>query len=405
MIFFTTFKLDIRTIISIQNLIQYYIHLYPRLKMIHTFTKNRKSFLLPFFFLAFLAWGPAAQASHIRGGQIYYKSDTTAARNPLRFFFTLVTYSVAPPYAEDPEATLYFGDCTSQRVDRSSRVLVPNAPLNTYVNTYQFEHTYTGPGEFKVTYVGAATQGGVVNIASSIKETFFLQSMITVDRLLGPNHSPVFQRPLLDIPIRNQVFMHQSGALDAEGDSLSYKVVLPAASNGQTACGNPNGIQTPGISGLENFLGTVSRTVPAGLTLDRKTGLLTWNTPGQQGIFNLAILVEEWRDGRLIGTVTRDMLLYALADPVLTGLPDDWHQLVSTYPTPATSTLNLKLPASIQLRGSYLFTAMGVPMPLPIPSKSQDGWAFHVAGLPGGMYLLHLQTSHGNMVQKVVIHR
>jgi hypothetical protein len=373
--------------------------------MIPTFTKNRKSFLLPFFFLAFLAWGQAVQASHIRGGQIYYKSDTTAARNPLRFFFTLVTYSVAPPAFEDLEATLYFGDCSSQRVARSSRVLVLNSPLNTFVNTYQFEHTYSGPGTFLVTFEDMSYQGGVVNIASSIKEYFFLQSTITVDRLLGTNRSPVFQQPLLDIPYQNQLFVHNSRALDTDGDSLAYKLVLPATSNRQTACGNPIAIQTPGFSGLENFLGPANPAAPAGLNLHRETGLLTWNTPGQQGIFNLAILVEEWRNGRLIGMVTRDMLLYSQPAPVVTGISEDWHQLVSTYPNPAASTLHLKLPAHLQLRGSYLFTAMGAPVPLPVPSKTPDGWAFPVAGLPPGLYLLHLQTSYGNMVQKVVVKR
>lgn len=358
---------------------------------------------LPIVLLFFFLVSFSAQASHIKGGTIYYKSDTTAARNHLRYFFTLVTYSVAPPPFEDLEATLYFGDCTSQRVTRTSRTLVSDGQNGTVVTIYRFEHIYAGAGTYTATY-SVGSQSGIVNIASSQKPDFFLQSTLNVDPLLGSNSSPVFEFTPTEVPVRNRVFVHNSAATDADGDSLSFKLVLPKTSNGATSCGNPIGVTTPGISGLENFLGSPDPASPAGLTLNRNTGLLTWNTPSMQGTYNVAIMVEEWRNRRLIGTVVRDMLLYALeSPPVVTGVSEEWQQQVSTYPNPASSTLILKVPDFLQLRGTEVLNALGQPVVLPAPTKSKEGWVYTVAGLPTGFYLLHLRTSQGKMVHKFIV--
>ncbi len=257
-----------------------------------------------------------AQATHLRAGNIYVKSDTTGARNPLRFFFTLVTFSVAAPGAfEDTEATLYFGDCTSLRVPRASKVVLPNGQNSTYVNTYRFEHTYSGPGTFTVTFVGENRNASIVNLSNSVQQTFLLQSTLTVDPFLGINQSPILEYPPVDLAVRNQVFVHNPGAYDPDGDSLSFKMLEPRVIGSNDACGNPIGRTAPGYRGLENFLSDPNfrdATRPDGFTLDRNTGQLTWNTPNMIGEFNIAFVVEEWRDGRLIGQVIRDMQILVL---------------------------------------------------------------------------------------------
>ncbi len=276
-------------------------------------------FLLCGLFLFSLVSSQTAQATHLRAGNIYVKSDTTAGKNPLRFFFTLITYSVAPPPFEDLEATLYFGDCTSQRVPRESRTLIAPGGIcqqnNTFVNIYRFEHIYSGPGTFTVTFVGENRNGGVVNISSSVQQTFFLQSTLTVDPFLGINRSPILQSIPVDVAARNKIFVHNPAAYDPDGDSLSFRFLEPRISNGSDACGNPVGRTAPGYRGLENFLGPALPGGPAGFSFDARTGQLTWNTPNVLGEFNIAFAVEEWRDGRLIGQVIRDMQILVKEDP------------------------------------------------------------------------------------------
>jgi gliding motility-associated-like protein len=166
-----------------------------------------------------------------------------------------------------------------------------------------------------VTFVGENRNGGIVNLSNSIQQTFFLQSTLTVDPFLGINSSPILQYDPVDVAVRNQVFVHNPGAYDPDGDSLSFKMIEPRGFRANDACGNPLGATAPGYRGLENFLGRNDPTRPTGLDLDRFTGQLTWNTPGVQGEFNIAFVVEEWRDGRLIGQVIRDMQIFVREDP------------------------------------------------------------------------------------------
>ncbi|WP_165864898.1 T9SS type A sorting domain-containing protein [Rufibacter latericius] len=347
----------------------------------------------------------SVQATHLRGGELYYKSDTTAARNPLKFFITLVTYSVAPPPFEDLEATLYFGDCTSQTVARESRTLLGDSPLGTFVNTYQFEHTFAGPGTYKITYAGSSRNAGTVNISNSVQQRFFLQSTLVADPLLGINRSPVLRTLPVDIALRNQFFTHNPSAFDADGDSLSYKLVTPLTSNGENACGTPLGQEIPSHRGLENFLGVPDARSPAGFTLDRKTGQLTWNTPGVLGEYIVAMVVEEWRGGRLIGQVMRDRQLLVRETPIVTGVSEEWQEQISTFPNPASSTLTLKVPAHLQLRETQVYNSVGTAFTLPVWVKTKDEWVFNVEGLPEGLYLLHLRTAQGKMTKKLMVKR
>ncbi|WP_066833491.1 gliding motility-associated C-terminal domain-containing protein [Rufibacter ruber] len=258
----------------------------------------------------FLFMGQGAQATHLRAGNIYAKSDTTANRNPLRFFFTLITYSVNGGI-EDDNATLYFGDCTSQTVPRASEVVLQNGLGNTSVNTYYFEHTYAGARTFTVTFVGENRNGGIVNMQNSVQQTFLLQTTVTIDPVLGINRSPILSYPPVDLAARGQVFVHNPGAYDPDGDSLSFKMYEPKVDAGRDACGNPLPRTVPGYSGLENYLGPANGPL-AGFSLNPRNGQLTWNTPSIVGEFNIAFIVEEWRNGRLIGTVVRDMQIQVL---------------------------------------------------------------------------------------------
>jgi gliding motility-associated-like protein len=61
-------------------------------------------------------------------------------------------------------------------------------------------------------------------------------------------------------------------------------------------------------------------------SLNSATGDLIWDSPKQQGEFNIAILIEEWRNGIRIGSVLRDMQIIIVAcnnsPPVIDPIAD-----------------------------------------------------------------------------------
>ncbi|MFB9862315.1 T9SS type B sorting domain-containing protein [Rufibacter immobilis] len=316
-------------------------------------------FVLCGLILSIVFFSKEAQATHLRAGNIYAVADTTANPVPGRFFFTLITFSVFPKPFEDVEATLYFGDCTSQKSPRESETLLNNGQNNTLVNVYRFEHIY-GPGTYTATFVGENRNGGIVNISSSVTQTFFLQTTVTVDPLLLRNRSPRMQYPPVDVAVRGQVFVHNPAAFDPDGDSLAFKLLEPRIFDRFDACGNPLGKVAPGYQGLENYLsGQPISGRPAGLTLDVRSGQLTWNNPGRLGEFNIAFVVEEWRGGRLIGRVIRDMQIFVREDPnrppVIT-VPRDTCVVAGTL---LRDTITVTDPD----RHPVIFTALGSMLP------------------------------------------
>ncbi|MDX5345813.1 MAG: gliding motility-associated C-terminal domain-containing protein, partial [Hymenobacteraceae bacterium] len=253
-------------------------------------------------------------ATHIRAGEITAKSDTTANPNPLRYFFKLVVYTDnSPGRPVNDSATLFFGDGTSQT---SVFTFQQNLGNNTRVREYYFDHVYPGPNTYTVSYTEVNRNTGVRNISKSDQQSFFIQSQITIDPLLGINQSPVLRVPPIDVAARNQIWVHNPGAYDADGDSLSFVMRIPQRNAGTVQKPVPGDVPGYRDPADPSFGGTAVGGGPTTFTLDPFTGQIVWNTPNTLGEYNIAFAVEEWRKTpfgrRKIGEVVRDMQILVL---------------------------------------------------------------------------------------------
>ena len=307
----------------------------------------------------------AARASHIRAGDIQAKIDTTANPNPRRVFFKMVLYTTEGPGVVDQlAATIFFGDGTSSCKDGVPRVggrrPVPGS-TDTSVNIYLFEHTYNSTGSFTISFIGENRIGGVLNTDQSATQSFYIGTTITLDPALGLNHSPILKAPAVDKGAVGQVFLHNPTAYDADGDSLSFRLRssqwVPGGADGtvggapctggNAGTGNnqpvpqslinfhfPNDpVITPGSPPVQVPYNGVPPGVPGApaiFVMDPNTGQITWNAPVAAGIYNVAMVVEEWRrttlSRRKIGEVIRDMQIIVSATsnlrPTITIPPD-----------------------------------------------------------------------------------
>jgi hypothetical protein len=292
--------------------------------------------------LAGLGVGPrAAWATHIRAGDIQAKVDTTANPNPRRVFFKMILYTDPGAPGKQPAATIFFGDGTSSCVNGVPRVLerpVAGSP-DTNINIYLFEHTYPSVGPFTVRFIGENRVEGVLNMSNSVNQSFYISTTIRLDPALGRNRSPILTAPAVDKGAVNQVFLHNPAAFDPDGDSLAYRLIPSQKVNLLSdqivgppcpgATGNNNPVpqnvpdfrypNDPAITGPGDPPRQVAyEGVPAGVpgspaifVQDPFTGQITWNAPTRAGVYNVAMVVEEWRrtpGGRdKIGEVIRDM--------------------------------------------------------------------------------------------------
>jgi gliding motility-associated-like protein len=116
------------------------------------------------------------------------------------------------------------------------------------------------------------------------------------------NSSPQFSNIPISFVCIGQNFTYNHGAVDPDGDSLVYTLVDPLAYTSATNTIAPVNYQ-PGYSATNPITSS-----PA-LSLDPLTGDIVM-TPTQLEVGVMSVLVEEYRNGILIGSVLRDMEIY-----------------------------------------------------------------------------------------------
>ncbi|SHJ02843.1 gliding motility-associated C-terminal domain-containing protein [Hymenobacter daecheongensis DSM 21074] len=268
-----------------------------------------------------LGVSPAAWATHIRAGDIQATSDPN---DPRRFTFKLVLYTDVNSPADTPEADIFFGDGTYAKVPRRDKTLLTGAASDSYLNTYFFEHTYNAPKPlYVVSFIGENRKTDLVNIPNARDQTFYIYTSVTVDPAIAFNQSPILNNPALNKASRQQVFVHNPGASDADGDSLAYELRPSQQANLQEAIrngNNPNPTNCTGFvyphlaaGGAQVAYNGPPVGVPGAppIFVQDGRGTIVWNSPEALGDYNVAFVVREYRRTgtrmRLIGEVVRDM--------------------------------------------------------------------------------------------------
>lgn len=235
-------------------------------------------------------------ATHQRAAEITYRHISG-----LTYEAKIITYTYTPSPADRPFLDINWGDGTSSTLLRTQKV---NLPDNISLNIYEYKpsmgattnrHTYSSPGTYTISMEDPNRNYGVVNIPNSVNVPMYVQTILVINPFLGFNSSPVLLNPPIDVGCVNQLFIHNPGAYDIDGDSLSYRLVN---------CKTAGGIDIPGF------------TQPAAsnsFSINPVSGDLIWDKPVMQGEYNVAFVIEEWRNGVKIGSVTRDMQIEIVA--------------------------------------------------------------------------------------------
>ncbi|HTX87378.1 MAG TPA: gliding motility-associated C-terminal domain-containing protein [Bacteroidales bacterium] len=241
-------------------------------------------------------------ATHQRAAEIMFHR---VSGNTYHITLISYTYTPSPANAYRDYLTINWGDGATSQIHREQETYLPN---DITFNRYEGEHTYAGPGTFIISCEDPNRNGGILNIPNSINTPMFIYSELVINPFLGYDNSPILLIPPVDNACVDQPFYHNPGAYDPDGDSLSYRLVTCLGAQGQPI---------PGYT-----LPPATHTIH----LDSITGDFFWDSPPQQGEYNIAILIEEWRNGIKIGSVERDMQIIVIAcddHPPVVVTPDD----------------------------------------------------------------------------------
>ncbi len=260
-------------------------------------------FSLGIFFIYLLTGATAAFATHIRAGEIIAERINIQT---LTYKITVVIYSDTRSSVIAGPGRINFGDGREDQLNTaSSFVLVEDLGDQIEKNTFVVDHTFQGPGKYKIRFQEFNRNDLTLNMDNSVETPFYVETEINIDPFFGVNNSPVLTIPPVDNGAVNVRYIHNPGAYDPDGDSLSYAMDIPKQQFERPV----NNYRSPGSP--EFSQSQEDGTTPAFLRIDPVFGDLIWDAPGTAGQFNVAFRIIEWRkiNGVFveIGYVVRDM--------------------------------------------------------------------------------------------------
>ena len=244
-------------------------------------------------------------ATHNRAGEITYEH-----LSGFTYKAKIVTYTKTSAIPDRTELPFNWGDGTLDTLQRISKVLSTN---DVTINTYAGTHTYSGQGSFTMSFEDPNRNAGILNMFNSDLIPFYVQSTLIISSFTGHNTSVQLLEAPIDNGCFNEIYIHNPNAFDIDGDSLSYELTPSLGSGGSTI---PSWV-VPNASDS--------------IVIDPFTGDFLWVKPAKIGIFNIAILIKEWRSipsggVQLVGSVMRDMQITIIAcnnnAPVIAPIAD-----------------------------------------------------------------------------------
>ncbi|MDX2250376.1 MAG: gliding motility-associated C-terminal domain-containing protein [Bacteroidia bacterium] len=268
---------------------------------------------------------PNAWATHNLAGQI--TAQRNDPNNSNSYEITLTTYTDPAPAGVDrcsadieiwsvSNPPLLLATLTQvpranggNLVNVPSDCTIPNPKAGVVVkgtvkrNLYYVSYIFPGPGEYEIRYQDIARHGSVNNITSPEEVSFYVFTRIFITPpIIGSNNTPLLLNEPLDDACLGKIWTHNPGGFDPDGDSLSYYLKESYQYDPPNPPTIANGYRFPDDPSFGNST----------FTMDPVTGIVTWDVPLKEGIFNFAYVVEEWRNGQLLGFVVRDMAIWVI---------------------------------------------------------------------------------------------
>ncbi|MBP6389879.1 MAG: hypothetical protein KA175_01705 [Flavobacteriales bacterium] len=276
-----------------------------------------------------------ANASHLSGGDIRY---THLGGNSYRIEVLLYTKSTG--VSPQPEIPISLGDGALDTLP-----LVETLPLSPndstcsdqQVSLYSANHTYTGPGDYTITANVINRNGGILNVPNSLGQSICLKARLVIDPQLGPNTSARFQAPQNAVGYLWSTLVHNPLPTDSDGDSLSLELITPDGLSCDPLPGYITPAEVPSPDPMWNYL-------------DPQTGRYQWYHPQLTGQYVIAIHAREWRNGMLIGEVTRDMSICISSLFSVTGVEEPQaHNAFMVFPGPEAGVFRVLSTSAISL--------------------------------------------------------
>jgi hypothetical protein len=254
----------------------------------------------------------SSYATHLMGGQIsatYLSSDSTGSHYILDLEVYRDTLGVSMYLNQTVEVYLLdttvfpptFNLAFSHTIafDTSSGGAMSSLASVYGVEIYNFRDTITFPanGNYMIKWDDCCRNDAIINMAAPLSEHMDFLTFVSVDSS-NPNSTPTFLTPPVAYLPVDSIWQYNPLPFDPDGDSLVWTISVPLGA------GSPIPVDVVGYVSLsDTLLYSNSNGI---FSIDAITGQISWN-PKMVGNFVAAFAIAEYRNGVLIGGMSRDM--------------------------------------------------------------------------------------------------
>jgi gliding motility-associated-like protein len=268
------------------------------------------------------------KAAHLTGGDMSYSCVGQAVNGNPIFQFTLFIYRDNLSQGANFDSPAYLTIINldnNARTDTSAALFnsnIEDVPLNDlgpcarnvpavsiskarYVVTLELAPNQNG---YLLVHQRCCRPNNVTNLNNpgSQGSTYFVR--VTPEALNSCNSSPSFVENPPILICANANFTYKFDGFETDGDSLVYRLCQPLL-GGSSSAPRPRTMARPPYNTV-NYNPGFSSANPLGsnvpVILNPRTGVLTMR-PDRVGIYTVAICIDEYREGRLISTISRDI--------------------------------------------------------------------------------------------------
>lgn len=306
-------------------------------------------------------------AQDIRSGEISYQSIGALGIQASVVIYTQISNAVNRPYI-----LINWSDGTTDTINTQ-------APTVVYPNVYQYgyvvNHTFPSNGNYLITVNEPYYVSDISNISNSGSENLLLSKNVIMNPSFGNNNSPVFiTQQDFDWTCCN--WIHNPGAYDTDGDSLSYSLI---------PC-------------------NVSNYIFPNATIDSITGDLHLY-PDSIGHYAISIKVDEWRNVSShlenIGSTIRQMLLDVNSLNTINEVFDSFD--FDFFPNPTSSILYISFRNQSNEKSKLVFfNSLGETVMEQSVTKDSKQIIIDVSQWAQGVYFCKLISGDAIIVKKLL---
>ncbi|HQZ42785.1 MAG TPA: T9SS type A sorting domain-containing protein, partial [Flavobacteriales bacterium] len=269
-----------------------------------------------------------------------------------------------------------YGDGSVDSIFRTGLIDYPEYDLR--VSYYASQHMYSGNGAFTISCRIPNRNVGIINIPNSVTEPLSVDALIVIDPVLGMNNSIRFDSLQTNWYMTWNTLVHEPGAYEVDGDSVAYELVTPLGTGNSPI---------PGYAYPSVFASNYVWVNPL-------TGRLLWDQPTLSGEYVVAIRGSEYRNGQLIGQVTRDVEIQVIFDMLIVGVTElEPSEPLTIQPSQASSVIQFDSGSAGNCTAQLFNTTGALVSTLSITTRLNT---YIVNDLDPGMYVLRIHTTEGN---------